>query len=55
MKSLKIFFIFCFWIAFFPLAVFHNEYVISVYQDANNNGRLDYGLFGIPKELVGNI
>ncbi len=29
------------------------EYVISLYQDANNNQRLDYGLFGIPKELVG--
>jgi uncharacterized protein (DUF2141 family) len=29
------------------------EYVITAYQDANNNQRIDYGLFGIPKELVG--
>jgi len=29
------------------------EYLISVYQDANNNQRLDYGLFGVPKEIVG--
>jgi uncharacterized protein (DUF2141 family) len=28
------------------------EYVISAYQDANGNGKLDSGLFGIPKELV---
>ena len=31
----------------------HGEYVISAYQDTNNNGKLDTGLFGIPKELVG--
>ena len=31
----------------------NGEYVITAYQDANNNQRLDYGLFGIPKELVG--
>jgi uncharacterized protein (DUF2141 family) len=31
----------------------NGEYLISAYQDANNNQRLDYGLFGIPKELVG--
>ena len=31
----------------------HGEYVISAFQDANGNGKLDYGLFGIPKELVG--
>jgi uncharacterized protein (DUF2141 family) len=29
------------------------EYVVSAFQDANNNQKLDYGLFGIPKELVG--
>ncbi|MDR0301641.1 MAG: DUF2141 domain-containing protein [Treponema sp.] len=29
------------------------EYVVSAFQDANNNVKLDYGLFGIPKELVG--
>jgi uncharacterized protein (DUF2141 family) len=28
------------------------EYVISAFQDANGNGKLDYGLFGVPKELV---
>jgi len=31
----------------------NGEYVISAYQDANNNGKLDYELFGVPKELVG--
>ena len=35
----------------FPLPA--GEYVMSAYQDANNNGRVDFGLFGIPKELVG--
>ena len=29
------------------------EYVISAFQDTNNNQRLDFGLFGIPRELVG--
>jgi uncharacterized protein (DUF2141 family) len=29
------------------------EYVVSVFQDVNNNGELDSGLFGIPKEPVG--
>ena len=29
------------------------EYVITVCQDANGNGKIDYGSFGIPKELVG--
>jgi len=29
------------------------EYVVSAIQDANGNKALDYGLFGIPKELVG--
>jgi len=35
------------------LSLPNGEYVISAYQDANNNGKLDYGLFSIPKELVG--
>jgi len=29
------------------------EYVITACQDANGNGKMDYGLFGVPKELVG--
>ena len=29
------------------------EYVVSAFQDANNNQKLDFGLFGIPRELVG--
>jgi uncharacterized protein (DUF2141 family) len=29
------------------------EYVITAFQDANNNQRLDFGLFGRPRELVG--
>jgi len=29
------------------------EYVVSAFQDANNNVKLDYGLLGVPKELVG--
>jgi len=35
------------------LSLLNGEYVITAYQDANNNQRLDNGLFGIPKELVG--
>lgn len=31
----------------------NGDYLISAFQDANNNGRIDTGLFGIPKELVG--
>jgi uncharacterized protein (DUF2141 family) len=31
----------------------NGEYVITAIQDANNNKKLDYGLFGIPRELVG--
>jgi uncharacterized protein (DUF2141 family) len=31
----------------------NGEYVISAFQDANNNQRLDYNLFGVPRELVG--
>jgi uncharacterized protein (DUF2141 family) len=29
------------------------EYVVSAFQDANNNQKIDYGLLGIPKEIVG--
>jgi uncharacterized protein (DUF2141 family) len=29
------------------------ECVVNVYQDANNNGKLDAGFLGIPKEPVG--
>ena len=29
------------------------EYVITAWQDANGNVKMDYGLFGVPKELVG--
>ena len=31
----------------------YGEYAISVYQDRNENGKLDTGLFGIPKEPFG--
>ena len=27
------------------------EYVITGWQDANGNGKMDYGLFGVPKEF----
>jgi len=29
------------------------EGAFNIYQDANNNGKLDTGIFGIPKEPVG--
>ena len=29
------------------------EYVIAIFQDSNGNGKMDYGLFGIPKEPYG--
>jgi len=29
------------------------EYAVSVFQDKNNNGKLDTGIFGIPSEPVG--
>jgi uncharacterized protein (DUF2141 family) len=31
----------------------HGEYAISAYHDRNGNGKLDTGLFGIPKEPLG--
>jgi uncharacterized protein (DUF2141 family) len=37
----------------FEITLPAGEYVITAYQDANNNGRIDIGLFGIPRELVG--
>jgi uncharacterized protein (DUF2141 family) len=35
------------------LALPAGEYVVSVYQDTNNNGSLDTGVFGIPREPFG--
>ena len=35
------------------LQIPQGEYVIQVYQDTNNNGKLDFGLFNIPKEPIG--
>jgi len=29
------------------------EYVVSVFQDSNNDGKLNTGMFGIPKEPIG--
>lgn len=29
------------------------EYVIAIFQDTNGNDKMDYGLFGIPKEPYG--
>jgi uncharacterized protein (DUF2141 family) len=37
----------------FNLQIPAGEYVFQVYQDTNNNGRLDFGLFNIPKEPIG--
>lgn len=31
----------------------YGEYAVSVYHDRNDNGKLDTGLFGIPKEPLG--
>lgn len=31
----------------------HGRYAMSVFQDENQNGKLDTGLFGIPKEPYG--
>ena len=38
---------------FQELSLPNGEYVISAFQDANYNQRLDYNLFGVPRELVG--
>ena len=37
----------------FNLNIPPGEYVIEVYQDSNNNGSLDFGIFNIPREPVG--
>jgi uncharacterized protein (DUF2141 family) len=37
----------------FTVDLSEGEYVVRVFQDVNNNGKLDSGLFGIPKEPVG--
>jgi len=37
----------------FNLKLPEGEYAIQVYQDTNNNGKLDFGIFNIPKEPVG--
>lgn len=29
------------------------NYAITIYQDINNNGKLDFGVFHIPKEPIG--
>ena len=31
----------------------HGEYVVTAFQDSNNNNTMDFGLFGIPKEPFG--
>lgn len=31
----------------------YGNYAISIYQDTNDNGKLDSGLFSIPKEPIG--
>jgi uncharacterized protein (DUF2141 family) len=35
------------------ITVAHGEYLITVFQDTNNNQKLDFGLLGIPKVLLG--
>jgi uncharacterized protein (DUF2141 family) len=35
------------------VSLLNGEYVISAFQDTNNNQQLDFGLFGVPRELVG--
>jgi len=35
------------------ISVPRGEYVVFVFQDSNKNLKLDYGLFGIPKEIMG--
>ena len=37
----------------FNLNIPSGDYVIEVYQDTNNNGRLDFGIFNIPREPIG--
>jgi len=40
-------------IIYFTLQIPQGEWVIQVFQDTNDNGRLDFGLFGIPREPIG--
>jgi uncharacterized protein (DUF2141 family) len=35
------------------LSLPNGEYVITALEDANNNKKFDFGLFGIPRELIG--
>ena len=35
------------------LQIPQGEYVIQIYQDTNNNGKLDFNFFGIPIEPIG--
>jgi uncharacterized protein (DUF2141 family) len=35
------------------LTLTEGEYLISIHQDVNGNGEMDYGLFWIPKEPYG--
>lgn len=36
-----------------PLTLTCGEYFFSVFQDSNGDGKLETGIMGIPKELVG--
>jgi uncharacterized protein (DUF2141 family) len=38
---------------FWEILIPNGEYVITAFQDSNNNRKLDYGLFNKPKELLG--
>ncbi len=31
----------------------YGKYAVSIYQDMNDNGKLDSGIFSIPKEPIG--
>jgi len=31
----------------------YGEYVVTIFQDTNNNNRLDFNIIGIPRELLG--
>lgn len=35
------------------ITLLEGEYLISIYQDVNGNGEMDYGLFRIPQEPYG--
>jgi len=40
-------------VAFQEVSLPAGEYIITAYQDANGNMKMDYGLFGVPKEIFG--